>query len=131
MKKLLLVVLLTTLLFANSYKDFAAKYKYEINYEKALQKAKKEKKNILLVQVTNYCPWCRKLEKRVLAKDMVNAQIHKNYIPLIVNREEKTLPKRFETPTVPVTYIINYKDDADFKSFAGYKSKDDFLHIIK
>ena len=131
MKKLLLLVLLTVLTYAQSYKEFATKYKYETNYEKALERAKAEKKDILLVQVTNYCPWCRKLEKKVLAKDVVNSEIHKNYIPLIVNREEHTLDKRFDTPIVPVTYIISYKDDTQFKAKPGYHSKLDFLHIIK
>lgn len=131
MKFLLLSLLLATLAFGQSYKKFAAEYKYETSYEKALTRAKAEKKDILLIQITNYCPWCRKLEKRVLANKEVNAQIHKDYIPLIVNREEKTLPKRFDTPIVPVTYIISYKDDTKFISKPGYKSKEDFLHVIK
>ena len=131
MKKLLLLVLLTVLTYAQSYKEFAAKYKYETSYEKALERAKSEKKDILLVQVTNYCPWCRKLEKKVLAKDAVNSAVHKDYIPLIVNREEHTLDKRFDTPIVPVTYIVSYKNDTEIKSMPGYHGKSDFLDMIK
>jgi len=135
MNKLLLMVLamvsVATLTFAQSYKDFAAKYNYETNYETALKLAKAQKKDILLVQITNYCPWCRKLEKKVLANATVNKEVHKNYIPLIVNREEHTLDKRFDTPIVPVTYIISYKDDTQFKAKPGYHGRLDFLHIIK
>ena len=117
--------------FGPVYKNFAKKYKYETSYKEALKRSKLEKKDILMIQVTNYCPWCRKLEKRVLADKELNAQVHKDYIPLIVNREEKTLDKRFDTPIVPVTYIISYKDDTKFISKPGYRSKEDFLHIIK
>jgi len=131
MRFLLLSLFLTTLAFGQSYKQFAKEYKYETSYAKALQRAKLEKKDILMIQITNYCPWCRKLEKRVLAKKKVNMLIHKNYIPLIVNREEKTLDKRFDTPIVPVTSIIDYRDDTKFIAKVGYRSKEDFLHIIK
>ena len=130
-KKLLLVALLSSLAFAKSYKEFAAEYKYETNYDKALQRAKVQKKDILLVLVTNYCPWCRKLEKKVLASERVNEVVQKNYIPLIVNREEGTLKKQFETPIVPVTYIISYKDDTKFTTTRGYKGKENYLHLIQ
>jgi len=131
MKKLLLIALLATLSFAQSYKEFAKKYGYETVYSVALAKAKKAQKPILMVQITNYCPWCRKLEKKVLAKEKINTYIHKYYIPLILNREEAVLPKRFATPIVPVTYIIDYKDDTKFTKIMGYKSKEDFAHLIK
>ncbi|WP_457749671.1 thioredoxin family protein [Sulfurimonas sp.] len=131
MKNILIIVFLATLSFAQSYKDFAKEYGYETDYKAALIKAKKEQKPILMVQVTNYCPWCRKLEKKVLAKEKINTDIHKRYIPLIVNREEAKLPKRFATPIVPVTYIIDYKDDTKFTKIMGYKNKKDFTHMIK
>ena len=131
MRFLLLSALLATIAFGQSHKEFAKEYKYETSYEKALTRAKAEKKDILLIQITNYCPWCRKLEKRVLANKEIDAQVHNDYIPLIVNREEKTLPVRFDTPIVPVTYIISYKDDTKFTFKPGYKSKADFLHLIK
>lgn len=132
MKKiLLLIMMMSTLVFAQSYQEFAAKYKYETDYAQALQRAKAEKKNLLMVQVSNYCPWCRKLEKKVLARDIVNEEIQKNYVPLIINREEGKLNKRFATPIVPVTYIVNYKDDTDFKTIRGYQDKEDFLHNLK
>ena len=38
--------------------QFATMMKYETDYEKAMQRAKKEQKNIMLVLVANFCPWC-------------------------------------------------------------------------
>jgi len=131
MKKLLLIILLAAVAFGQTYKEFAAKYKYEINYKKALEHSRVEQKDLLLVVVTNYCPWCRKLEKKVLANEEVNSEIHKHYIPLIINREEGRLSKKFETPVVPVTYIVNYKNDKDIQSIHGYQNREDFLHILK
>jgi len=131
MKYLILVALLTTALFSKSYKAFAQEHNYETNYEKAVAIAKKEKKDILMVQITNYCPWCRKLEKKVLASQEVDSYIHKNYVPLIVNREEGNLPEQFKTPIVPVTYVISYKETTKFKATPGYHGKLDFLHLIQ
>ena len=131
MKYIILVALLTTALFSKSYKAFALEHKYETSYEQAVAIAKKEKKDILMVQITNYCPWCRKLEKKVLASPKVDSYIHKNYVPLIVNREEGNLPKQFKTPIVPVTYVISYKDNTKFKATPGYQGKSDFLHLLK
>ena len=131
MKYLLLTALTLTIAFGQSYQEFAAKFGYELEYEKALQRAKAEKKDVLLIQVSNYCPWCRKFEKKTLSSDKINAQVQKNYVPLIVNRQEGTLHKRFDTPIVPVSYIIDYKDDSKFRSFPGYQNRTDFSSIIK
>lgn len=66
MKAILILVIVIELLNGQTYKEFADVYSYETNYEKAYLKARKEKKNILLITVANYCPWCKKLENRVL-----------------------------------------------------------------
>jgi len=131
MKKLLLIVLLVAELFGQTYREFAAEYKYETSYEKALKRSEVEQKDILVVVISNYCPWCRKLEKRVLAHKVVNSEIQNHYIPLIVNREEGKLEKKFETPIVPVTYIVNYKNTKDIKAIHGYKNREDYLHQLE
>ena len=131
MKKLLLLALLATLAFAQSYREFATEYHYETDYKQALKLAKAQKKDIMLFEITNYCPWCRKMEKKVLVKKEIDAFVQKNYIPLIVNREEGGLPKQFATPIVPVTYIISYEDDTKFSATPGFQSREDLLLILK
>lgn len=66
MKKMVLLIALITTLFAEGYKDFAKEMAYETKYETALQRAKKENKNLMVLMVTNYCPWCSKFEKKLL-----------------------------------------------------------------
>lgn len=68
--------------------DDFSKLGYETNYDKAVKKAQKLKKPILLVLVANYCPWCRKFEENVLRKKEVNTIIQNNYVPLIINKEK-------------------------------------------
>ncbi len=130
MKILLTLTLLLT--FANASIDsFAKKMSYETNYDKALKRAKVEKKDIMFVLVTNYCPFCRKFEKRSLSSDTVDKIVKANYIPLIINRERHDFPERFESDRIPATYFVNYKDDTKFELHLGYRPKKDFIEYLQ
>ncbi|MEA3554430.1 MAG: thioredoxin family protein [Campylobacterota bacterium] len=130
MKTLLIIALLAASLFGKNYKDFAKDHNYETNYEVALKKAKEQKKDVMFIMVANFCPWCQKFEKRVLSKKKIDAQIHKKYIPLIINREEKNFPKEFESPFIPVMYFVDYKTNTIKKKVVGYNNKADFISIV-
>ena len=130
MKTLLIVSLLVSSIFAKSYKEFAKEVNYETNYEVALKKAKEQKKDIMFFMVANFCPWCVKFEKKVLSKKDTNAQIHKKYIPLIINREEKKFPKVFDSPIVPTIHFVDYETSKIKKTIVGYNKKDVFLDTI-
>ena len=131
MRALLISLLLTTLLGAQTLEEFAAKYHYETNYEVALKKAHKAHKPLFLIMVTNYCPWCRKYEKRTLSDPTMDAEIHKRYIPLILNREKGEFPEQFKTPIVPISYVVNSNNEKIVKKVMGYKSKKDLKEALK
>ena len=104
---------------------------YETNYDEAIKKGKKLHKNIMLVLVANYCPWCRKFEQRVLIKKEVNDLVQKNYIPLIINRETKKFPKKFDKSFTPIVHFIDYKTEKSNASIVGYNNKDNFVYLLK
>ena len=111
--------------------NFASEMKYETNYNAAVKKSKKLQKNIMLVLVSNFCPWCRKFEQRVLLKNEVNALIQKNYIPLILNKEKDPFPKEFDTGFTPIIHFIDYKTQKSYKNVIGYNNKDEFTYILR
>jgi thioredoxin-related protein len=111
--------------------NFASEMKYETNFDEAVKRSKKEQKNIMLVLVSNYCPWCRKFEQRVLLKEEVNAIIQKNYIPLIINREKDPFPKEFDTGFTPIVHFLDHKTQKSYKNVIGYNNKDEFTYILK
>lgn len=115
----------------HNYKDFAKDLGYETDYKNAIQRAKKEEKNIMFVMVANFCPWCVKFEKYILSKNSYNKKIQKKYIPLIINREENNFPKQFQTPLVPAIYFINYKDETIENKVVGYNNRFEFFRIIE
>lgn len=112
-------------------KNFASEMNYETNYEEAIKKSKKLHKNIMLVLVSNFCPWCRKFEQRVLLKKEVNEIIQKNYIPLILNREKDPFPKELDTGFTPIVHFIDYKTQKSYKNVIGYNNKDEFTYILR
>jgi hypothetical protein len=111
--------------------NFAKVMKYETNYDKALKRAQKEKKNIMLVLVSNYCPWCRKFEKNVLAQDKINKLVHEQYIPLIINKEEKNIPAELDQAFTPIVHFIDYKTKTSYKLIMGYHNKEEFIYTLK
>ncbi|OIP58335.1 MAG: hypothetical protein AUK54_00095 [Helicobacteraceae bacterium CG2_30_36_10] len=64
---------------------------YQREYNTALVQAKKESKVVMLVLVGDYCPWCRKFERKTLQSANIAINIQKNFVPVIV---DKILTKR-------------------------------------
>lgn len=111
--------------------NFADEMKYETNFDEAVKKAKKSGKGVMLVLVANYCPWCRKFEQRVLSRGDADEALRKNYVPLILNKEEGKFPKRFLTYFTPVVQFIDYKTLQSHETIVGYNNKEDFFYFIK
>lgn len=131
MKKLVILILLSTLIFAKGYKEFAQENGYETDYKVALAKAKEQKKDLMLLLITNYCPWCKKFEQRTLSDTGINVKVHKKFVPLIVNREEKNFPLQYDSSLIPVVYFVNYKDEKIYEKSVAFKSKDEFSDYLK
>jgi len=130
MKLFLIILVLSTSIFAKSYKQFALEFKYETNYNIALEKAKIEKKDIMFVMTANFCPWCSKFIKKVLTKKNIDGKIHEKFIPLILNREEAKFPKKFNTPFIPVVYIVDYKTNEIKNKIVGYSNRFKFIKLV-
>ncbi|QSZ42968.1 thioredoxin fold domain-containing protein [Sulfurimonas aquatica] len=111
--------------------DFASQMRYETNYDEAVRKAKKYHKNIMFVLVSNYCPWCRKFEQKVLMNPKVDKTIQSKYIPLILNKEKDKFPQKFNSSFTPIMNFLDYKTLKSYKNIIGYNNKDEFTYFIK
>lgn len=90
MKRLLIAVsLLAALLGVN-----AAELKWSTDLPKALEKAKAEKK-LVLVNFTgsDWCGWCIKLDREVFSKDEFAAYAEKSIVPVKID-----FPRRVDQP---------------------------------
>lgn len=114
------------------HENFASEMGYETNYQAALSRAKKEGKALMLLMTTSYCPWCRKMENRILAQADTDVKIKEKYIPVALNLDKDSYPEQFgKTRFTPIIYIVNSKDEAIEHKFVGYSSREEFLHVLK
>lgn len=115
-----------------THESFAKDMRYETNYKTALAKAKKEGKALFIFMTTSYCPWCRKLENRILSQHDIDAQIKAKYIPLMLNLDKDSYPEQFaKTRFTPILYIVDAKDESIKHKFVGYSARGDFLQVLK
>lgn len=117
---------------AVKHQNFAKDVGYETSYKSALAKAKKAGKPIFIFMTTNYCPWCRKLENRVLAQQEVDSKIKQKYIPLMLNLDTDSFPKALaKTRFTPILYIVDSKSEQILHQFVGYSNHDLFLQLLE
>ena len=115
-----------------THDTFAKDMHYENNYKTALTKAKKVGKPLMMFMTTSYCPWCRKLESRILSQTDIDSTIKKKYIPLTLNLDKDSYPEKFaKTRFTPIIYIVNSTTEEIEHKFVGYSARDEFLHLLK
>ena len=99
---------------------------YEVSYEKALEKAQKQNKPIMMMIGQTDCPYCNKFEQKTLTRKSIHKKVVKNFIPLSVLRDKDIYPKQFKDIGVPTVLFINPKEQKTFYKSFGYKSKRDY-----
>ena len=115
-----------------THETFATDMGYETNYKVALDKAKKEGKDIMLFMTTSYCPWCRKLENRILSQNDIDTKVKAKYVPLMLNLDLDKYPEQFaKTRFTPILYIVDSNTEAIAHQFVGYSARGEFLQVLK
>jgi len=134
MKLLLIIALLVVSLFGSNIDEFASDMDYLRDYKVAVAQAKKENKMVMLVMVADYCPWCRKFERKTLKSAKIAITIKENFIPVIMDRnlDKKNYPEEFHTPRIPNVFFIN-PDEADnyVHDSIGYVGKSEYSASMK
>jgi len=128
MKLLLTLCLLILTLFAAHIDKYAAEMGFERDYKTALAKAKKAKKPLMMVLGADYCPWCRKFERKTLSSKLVQPYLKNDVITLIVDKryDIESFPKEFRTSFTPKVFFINPFTQKSFYETTAYMKKRDF-----
>lgn len=115
-----------------SHETFAKVMNYETNYKIALEKAKKEDKKLMVFMSMPYCPWCRKLENRILSQTHIDKIIKEKHVPLMLNYQKKAFPKKLTKSNItPTLYILNAKTEKIEETFIGFSARNMFLNYLK
>lgn len=129
MKILLVMVFFTLSLFSANVDEYAKEMGFERDYKTAIANAKAENKPLMMVLGADYCPWCRKFERKVLSSKLISSYIKTEVITLVVDKKYdiKTFPKEFQTNITPRVFFIDPKSGKSFYQTAGYVKKKDYL----
>jgi len=104
-------------------------YGIELNwlhdYNKALEIAKKEHKDVYLFVGADECRFCDRFKELTLSKKSVMNRLEKEYVPLYLSRDRHFIPKRFAIKGVPRHYFLTSNgkiihDDRGSREPAGF-----------
>lgn len=111
-------------------------------YDEGLAKAKKEKKHIMVHFYTNWCGWCKRMDKNTFSNDEVKKVLKDSYVAVKVNAEsadkvkvdgkemtERQIAASFGVRAFPITWFL--KPTADkIAPRNGYVEADEFVYIL-
>jgi thioredoxin-related protein len=96
--------------------------------------AKAKKKMIIADYFTDWCGWCKVLDRRTLSSPEVQAYLAKNFVCMKVNAQDgaagEELAKQFDVRGFPTIMIFAY-NGRKLASFDGFREPQDFLAAIK
>jgi len=117
---------------AVTHETFDKDMNYENSYKVAQAKAVKEGKDIMVFMTTSYCPWCRKLEDRILSQEHIDQTIKKTHVPVMLNYDKKKFPSNLNKINVtPALYVLDAKTQEIKETFVGYSSRNQFLSYLQ
>lgn len=132
MKSFVLITIFLASLWSAELDKFASLLDYKRDYKTALKTAKKEHKILMLVVVADYCPWCKKFERKTLKHESVDKIVKENFVAVIIDkfRDEGHYPKKFKSPLIPAIFFIDPESEEDIYKSLSYIKRRDFLYNI-
>jgi len=87
------------------------------NYEKGVQLAQKEHKNIYLFIGADRCHFCKMFKEKTLSKPEVMQRLNKEYVTIYLSRDRHTIPDKFEKFGAPRHYFLDQNGKILFGTF--------------
>lgn len=95
---------------------FASNIDWPSDYNKALSKAKEEKKFLYVFITSDSCRWCRKFEQTTLQDEYIKKRLSDKFVSIHLSRDRHTVPKQFETAPVPRHYFVDMNGNILYSS---------------
>lgn len=129
MKILLTLLTLFSFVYAAQIDEFAAEVNYLRNYDLAVKTAKEQKKILMIIVVGDYCPWCKKFERKTLKDSAVMAKVNENFVGIIIDKykDKGKYPKEYYAPLIPAVFFIDPKDQKSLFETVAYMKPDEFM----
>ena len=123
MKSLLIFIICTLTLYANELQ-------YEHNFDKAIEKASSQQKEVMMMYSAVWCPECNYMKDVVFKDEKVLAYIQEHYVVLALDIQKDTLPKGFKYIGIPTFFFID-KNAKNKNEIIGGSKANIFLQKLK
>ena len=123
MRKIIFIILVTSKLFS-----FEPDWIHD--YDKALQIAKTEHKDIYLFIAADKCTYCKKFKNETLSKKYIMDKINKQFVPIYLSRDQHKIPSQFQKFGAPRHYFLS-SNGKIYDEATGFVNPTDFLLMIK
>jgi thioredoxin-related protein len=131
MKRLIAVTIVVFLTLAAG--AFAA-VDWERNYDAGLEKAKKDKKLMMVDIYTDWCGWCKKLDRDTYSDADVGNKVTKDFVAVKLNPEKSPqgarLSRQFGTTGFPHIVFVD-ATGAKVSEINGYLAPKEFLKRLE
>ncbi len=143
MKKLIVIVLLAlTVLIINQSLTGAEKSWY--SYREGMKLAEKEQKHIIIDFYTDWCTWCKVMDKKTFSDPEVQEFLFDHFIPIKLNAESTTETIEFQGQKLTPRELTSAFRITGFPSVAfltpsseiitvvpGFIKKDMFMNLLQ
>jgi thiol:disulfide interchange protein len=126
MKILITLLTLFSFIYAAQIDEFATEVHYLRSYDMAVKAAKEQNKIIMLVVVADYCPWCKKFERKTLKDSDVMAKVNENFV-IDKYKDKGKYPEELLTPVIPAVFFIEPKEQKVLTKTVAYMKPDEFI----
>lgn len=136
------LTLLSALLLSITAPAFAAEVAWQ-GWDSGLASAKASKRYILVDVYTNWCGWCKRMDKDVYARADVSAYLNQHFTSVKLNAEsnqvlhyegeERTargIASGFRVNSYPTTVFLSH-DGEHLTNVPGYIPADRFLQLLR
>ena len=132
MKIIIIFFALFSFIYAAQIDEFAAEMKYLRSYDMAIKTAKEQKKLVMLVVVGDYCPWCKKFERKTLKDSAVMTKANESFVGLVIDKykDKGKYPEEYNAPLIPAVFFINPKDQKSVFETVAYMKPDEFMESM-
>ena len=104
-------------------------FEWPSDYEEALERAKKEKKDVYLFVGSANCRYCEKLKTGLFSKKEVLDRLKKDYVLLYMSRDIDDIPSQFEVKPVPRHYFLTSEGKIIYTTI-GSRSVEGFYELL-
>ena len=111
-------------------------------YDEGLAKAEKEKKHLMVHFYTNWCGWCKKMDKGTFSDEEIIKVLNESYVPIKINGQsgemvmvdgkeisERQVAGEYGVRAYPITWFLKPSGER-IAPRRGYVGAEEFLYIL-